>query len=150
MLWSVRRNQDSVCPHRLGGDSASVCTSRAKVRDGHGQCARTHPSNEPPHIPSNAANLTPWTKSNFLAVRISAIASDQSQPLPDRSIFETRIAELSAIYGDDDDIPRPDNWGGFILQPSEIEFWQDQAFRMHDRLRFWRVDSSWQSARLYT
>ncbi len=81
--------------------------------------------------------------------RISAIASDQSRPMPDRSVFENRIAELSSIYGDDDDIPRPPHWGGFWLQPSQIEFWQDQAFRMHDRLRLQRSGAGWTATRLY-
>lgn len=81
--------------------------------------------------------------------RISAIASDQSEPLPERSVFETRIAELSSIYGDDDDIPRPENWGGYRLYPLEVEFWQDQAFRMHDRLRLYHDGDAWQSVRLY-
>ncbi len=81
--------------------------------------------------------------------RISAIASDQSRPLPGRAVFEQRIAEVSEIYGDGPDIPRPAFWGGFRLTPTEIEFWQDQAFRMHDRLRFARVGAGWNSGRLY-
>lgn len=82
--------------------------------------------------------------------RISAIASDQSRPLADRALFEQRVAEISSIYGDDKDIPRPPHWGGFRLVPTEIEFWQDQAFRMHDRLRFYRKDGGgWASVRLY-
>jgi|TARA_R110002020_G_scaffold80583_1_gene200997 pyridoxamine 5'-phosphate oxidase len=81
--------------------------------------------------------------------RISAIASDQSRPLPDRSVFEQRIAEISEVYGDGPDIPRPAFWGGFRLAPTEIEFWQDQAFRMHDRLRYTRVGDSWTTTRLY-
>jgi pyridoxamine 5'-phosphate oxidase len=81
--------------------------------------------------------------------RISAIASDQSRPLLDRSVFEQRIAEVSEIYGDDPDIPRPEFWGGFRLVPTEIEFWQDQAFRMHDRLRYTRKAKGWTTTRLY-
>ncbi|WP_321491087.1 pyridoxamine 5'-phosphate oxidase [uncultured Hyphomonas sp.] len=81
--------------------------------------------------------------------RISAIASDQSRPLPDRSVFEQRIAELSEIYGDGPDIPRPEFWGGFRLTPVEIEFWQDQAFRSHDRLKFTRTGDGWETGRLY-
>ncbi len=81
--------------------------------------------------------------------RISAIASDQSRPMPSRAVFEQRVAELSAIYGDGPDIPRPDFWGGFCLAPDEIEFWQDQAFRMHDRLKFIRKGKGWTSTRLY-
>ena len=81
--------------------------------------------------------------------RISAIASDQSRPLPDRAMFEQRIAEVSEVYGDGPDIPRPEFWGGFRLAPTEIEFWQDQAFRMHDRLRYTRNGDDWTTTRLY-
>jgi len=81
--------------------------------------------------------------------RISAIASDQSRPLEDRAEFEQRVAELSEIYGDGPDIPRPEFWGGFRVTPIEIEFWQDQAFRMHDRLKFTRDGEGWTKGRLY-
>ena len=81
--------------------------------------------------------------------RISAIASDQSRPLPDRAAFEQRIAELSEIYGDGPDIPRPEFWGGFRVAPVEIEFWQDQAFRMHDRVKYTRKGDGWETGRLY-
>lgn len=81
--------------------------------------------------------------------RIAAIASDQSRPLDTRDTFNNRVAEISAIYGDDDDIPRPVHWGGYRLIPSEIEFWQDQAFRMHDRLKLTRSSEGWTSSRLY-
>lgn len=81
--------------------------------------------------------------------RIAAIASDQSRPLENRDVFNQRVAEISAIYGDDDDIPRPEHWGGYRLIPTEIEFWQDQAFRMHDRLKLKRDGSTWTSSRLY-
>ena len=81
--------------------------------------------------------------------RIAAIASDQSRPLDDRDVFNQRVAEISAIYGDDDDIPRPEHWGGYCLKPLEIEFWQDQAFRMHDRLKLIRTGDAWSKQRLY-
>jgi len=81
--------------------------------------------------------------------RIAAIASDQSRPLDNREVFNQRVAEISSIYGDDDDIPRPEHWGGYCLIPTEIEFWQDQAFRMHDRLKLVRDGNRWISARLY-
>lgn len=83
------------------------------------------------------------------ASRISAIASDQSRPLPSRDVFEKRIKALEVDYDGRDDIPRPSNWGGFRLVPETIEFWQDQAFRMHDRLKFTRKAGVWTSERLY-
>ena len=81
--------------------------------------------------------------------RIAAIASDQSRPLDNREAFNQRVAEISSIYGDDDDIPRPEHWGGYRLIPVEIEFWQDQAFRMHDRLKLVRDGKDWRRTRLY-
>lgn len=81
--------------------------------------------------------------------RIAAIASDQSRPLTNRELFDQRVAEISSIYGDDDDIPRPEHWGGYKLLPTEVEFWQDQAFRMHDRLKLVRSDNGWSRTRLY-
>ena len=81
--------------------------------------------------------------------RIAAIASDQSRPLDNRDVFNRRVAEISSIYGDDDDIPRPEHWGGYRLIPSEVEFWQDQAFRMHDRLKLIKDGDVWRPTRLY-
>jgi pyridoxamine 5'-phosphate oxidase len=95
------------------------------------------------------AEATEYFGTRAAQSRISALASDQSRPLPDRAAFEQRIAELSEIYGDGPDIPRPEYWGGYRLIPSEIEFWQDQAFRMHDRLRFTRKGDGWETGRLY-
>jgi pyridoxamine 5'-phosphate oxidase len=95
------------------------------------------------------AEATEYFGTRAAQSRISALASDQSRPLPDRAAFEQRIAELSEIYGDGPDIPRPEYWGGYRLIPAEIEFWQDQAFRMHDRLRFTRVGDGWETMRLY-
>ena len=81
--------------------------------------------------------------------RIGAIASDQSRPLESRAAFEQRVAELTEIYGDSPDIPKPECWGGFRVTPTEIEFWQDQAFRMHDRLHFTLTGEGWTTQRLY-
>jgi len=66
--------------------------------------------------------------------RLGAIASAQSRPLTDRAGFEARVAELGALYPDEDSaIPRPPNWSGFRLTPTAMEFWQDYPFRLHDR-----------------
>lgn len=81
--------------------------------------------------------------------RISAIASEQSQPLPRREDFLKRIAAEQARYEQDGELIRPANWGGYCLQPTVFEFWQDQAFRMHDRVRLTLNNGDWQSMRLY-
>lgn len=81
--------------------------------------------------------------------QISALASDQSRPLEDRAVFRARVEALMAEYGEGDAIPRPPHWGGFRVAPQSIEFWQDQAFRMHDRLFFERAGQGWTTTRLY-
>lgn len=98
---------------------------------------------------SSAAQSDAYFSQRAPQSRIAAIASDQSRPLDDREVFNQRVAEISAIYGDDDDIPRPEHWGGYKLTPTVFEFWQDQAFRMHDRLRLVTDGASWSSSRLY-
>ena len=102
------------------------------------------------HIePVSAEEADIYFASRARESRISAIASDQSRPLPSRAVFDQRIAALQEEYDGRDDIPRPPNWGGFRLVPDEIEFWQDQAFRMHDRLKFARKEGIWTHERLY-
>ena len=80
--------------------------------------------------------------------RIGAWASEQSKPLASRQELQTAVAAAEARYGDD--IPRPPHWGGFLIQPDEIEFWADGEFRLHDRFRYTRSASgNWQAQRLY-
>jgi len=68
--------------------------------------------------------------------RIGALASAQSSELPDRSALEQRWAELAETYPEGSEVPLPDNWGGFVVVPSEIEFWQGRRSRLHDRMQF--------------
>jgi pyridoxamine 5'-phosphate oxidase len=80
--------------------------------------------------------------------QIGAWASIQSSPLADRAEFEKRLAEFNARYPDT--VPRPPHWGGFVLRPKTIEFWQELEFRLHDRVLFKRdADGSWYGERLY-
>lgn len=67
--------------------------------------------------------------------QIGAAASDQSRVLPSRGVFLDRIAEVAA-ENEGHAIPRPPHWTGFRLVPHAFEFWQDRAFRLHERRRF--------------
>ena len=82
--------------------------------------------------------------------QIGAWASDQSRPLESRFALEKRVAEFGArhLVGK---VPRPPHWSGFRLQPLLIEFWQDQPFRLHDRLEYSRASASapWSTRTLY-
>jgi pyridoxamine 5'-phosphate oxidase len=80
--------------------------------------------------------------------RLSAWASPQSRPLEHRDELERRLAEADERF-EGTDVPRPDNWGGYLLEPTAIEFWQGQAHRLHDRFRYERApDGSWAITRL--
>jgi pyridoxamine 5'-phosphate oxidase len=79
--------------------------------------------------------------------QIGAWASPQSQPLPDRPSLDERAREAEDRFAGPE-IPRPPFWGGFLVMPQEIEFWQGQAARLHDRFRYQRADVGWRLERL--
>ena len=81
--------------------------------------------------------------------RIGAWASQQSRELESREILMNKVKLLESKYNDD--IPRPDFWGGFALKPVEFEFWQDGDFRLHDRfiLKPTTVKNQWIAKRYY-
>ncbi len=80
--------------------------------------------------------------------QIGAWASKQSQPLEGRFELEARIAEFTAKFNIGK-VPRPEFWSGFRLVPQMIEFWQDQKFRLHDRLVYHRDKDEWKTQRLF-
>ncbi len=98
---------------------------------------------------------TPEEADAYFATRqrgsqLGAWASDQSRPLESRFALEKKVAEYTArhLVGA---VPRPPHWSGFRLQPLLIEFWQDQPFRLHDRLEYRRTsaDAPWTTRTLY-
>lgn len=79
--------------------------------------------------------------------RLGAHASRQSSVLSDRNQLEARLADAEARFADQD-VPRPAHWGGYVVQPRFIEFWQARRSRLHDRLRYRRDDDRWRIERL--
>jgi pyridoxamine 5'-phosphate oxidase len=80
--------------------------------------------------------------------RISAWASAQGEPIPDRAALDAKWVDAERRFPDDD-IPLPPFWGGYRLVPEVVEFWQSRTNRLHDRVEFVRRgDGEWQRRRL--
>lgn len=100
----------------------------------------------------SAAESDAYFASRARGSRIGAWASDQSRPVSDREALMAKTAEVEARF-DGEDVPRPAHWYGWRVKPDYIEFWQDGAFRLHDRIVF-RPDGEskaqgWSKTRLY-
>ncbi len=79
--------------------------------------------------------------------QIGAWASPQSEALPDRKALDARVHETEERFSGGD-VPRSPSWGGYALRPAEIEFWQGQAGRLHDRFLYTREADGWRLERL--
>lgn len=79
--------------------------------------------------------------------QLGAWASPQSTPLQSRAELDRRLAEAEDRF-DDGEVERPPHWGGYLLRPLAIEFWQGQVARLHDRFRYSRDGEAWLIERL--
>jgi len=83
-----------------------------------------------------------------LPSRLSAWASQQSEPIADRAALETAVEQVRGRFGEDERIPLPPFWGGYLVTPDEVELWQHRDDRLHDRLRYRRAGRGWVLERL--
>jgi len=80
--------------------------------------------------------------------QLGAAVSPQSQEIPDREFLEHKLKDMEKQY-ENTEVPRPENWGGYIAKPYEIEFWQGRPNRLHDRIIYKLIDGlDWRISRL--
>ena len=80
--------------------------------------------------------------------QMGAWASPQSAPIEGRAILEQRFGEIEKKFHGQTVLPRPHQWGGYQVEPLQVEFWQGGPGRLHDRIQYVRIDNVWKVYRL--
>lgn len=93
------------------------------------------------------ADSDAYFKTRPVASQIGAWASPQSTIIPGREVLEENVVKYKAQFGEKN-IPRPHHWGGYIVIPSKIEFWQGRRSRLHDRILYTKHASGWTIERI--
>lgn len=91
---------------------------------------------------------TAYFQSRPKGSQIGAITSPQSQPIPNVHLLEQAMKKIESTARDKKSLERPSHWGGYIILPQSVEFWQGQPNRLHDRILFSRKGQEWSTQRL--
>lgn len=98
--------------------------------------------------PLSMAESEPYYHSRAWRSQIGAWASRQSRVLASRAELDDRVTELERRWPEGTQVPMPDFWGGYLITPDTVEFWQSGGNRLHDRLRYRRAAGAWDIERL--
>ena len=94
----------------------------------------------------NQSESDDYFLSRPLGSRIGSWASPQSTVIPSRHVLEENVERYQKEFGED--VPRPAHWGGYIVKPALIEFWQGRSSRLHDRILYTLLNGEWKIQRL--
>ena len=104
------------------------------------------------HVQGKASKLSEEESEIYFQSRprgsqLGAWVSPQSQVIENRKVLESSLQHLEKKFKDQR-IPKPKHWGGYLINPQVFEFWQGRPNRLHDRIRYFQVDSKWKYERL--
>ncbi|MCC9167075.1 pyridoxamine 5'-phosphate oxidase [Pontibacter harenae] len=104
-------------------------------------------------IEGSIVRVSPETSDTYFHSRpigsqIGAWASPQSQVIANRDVLEEADKSFTEKFSEEKEVPRPDHWGGYTLQPDRVEFWQGRPNRLHDRILFELESENWSIKRL--
>jgi pyridoxamine 5'-phosphate oxidase len=114
-------------------------------------CFYWHALGRQARVEGSVEQLSPEESDSYFATRplgarLSASASSQSEVVAGREELETAVAALGQEHAEN--VPRPADWGGYVLSPEEYEFWQHREDRLHDRFRYRKASGAWVIERL--
>lgn len=97
-----------------------------------------------------AAESEAYFHSRDKSYQLGALASKQSEVLPERKMLEDAYASLAETYAAEDAVvPRPEGWGGYLVKPTYVEFWQGREHRLHDRFVYESKAGAWETHCLF-
>lgn len=96
---------------------------------------------------TSEADSTEYFHSRPKGSQIGAMASPQSEVIESREFLENNLSQLQEKYKNSE-VPKPEYWGGYLITPLSIEFWQGRPNRLHDRILYTKLESDWKMERL--